>query len=371
MAARPSTLHPAAPTATRGAAAPASPRVRDFSTPGASYSVEWDVRTIYDFLFSLTGEAGATDDLPEADRTWLRAARAGLPEADRAETDAMFASEMGIYVASFAVGRPDLTSIDAFVDALDALPIDEFLTTVLCDLERDAELGSLVKAATAGDRDALEALRAAMPDHKAGFQALLTEPASAHRRIVRVLRVWSAVFAEIEPRIRSIIGRDHALRAGDRGALTPSDLIERTTGGIRWLPEVGIRRVILAPSYFSRPYNFLLAGDDWRFFGYPVADEALEAEDRLAPPPAVLRLHRALGDETRLRILKLLAGQDLYLTEIAQHLDLSKPTIKHHLAQLRAAGLVTVVESGAVIYYSLRRDRIDGASRELAGFLLP
>ena len=130
-------------------------------------------------------------------------------------------------------------------------------------------------------------------------------------------------------------------------------------------PEVSIRRVILAPTYFSRPYNILLAGPDWRFFAYPVADDALEAEDRLAPPPAVVRLHRALGDETRLRILKLLAGQDLYLTEIAQQLDLSKPTIKHHLALLRAAGLVTVVEAGTVIYYSLRRDRIEAASADL------
>ena len=93
--------------------------------------------------------------------------------------------------------------------------------------------------------------------------------------------------------------------------------------------------------------------------------------DAFAPPPAVVRLHRALGDETRLRILKLLAGKDLYLTEIAQQLDLSKPTIKHHLALLRAAGLVTVVEAGNVVYYSLRRDRIEGASTDLARFLVP
>ena len=161
------------------------------------------------------------------------------------------------------------------------------------------------------------------------------------------------------------------MRATERGAYKAAELIEHTTGGIRWLPEVGVRRVILAPTYFSRPYNILLAGPDWRFFAYPVADDALEAEDRLAPPQAVVRLHRALGDETRLRILKLLAAQDLYLTEIAQQLELSKPTIKHHLAQLRAAGLVTVIEAGTVIYYSLRKDRIESASTELARFLIP
>jgi DNA-binding transcriptional ArsR family regulator len=71
-----------------------------------------------------------------------------------------------------------------------------------------------------------------------------------------------------------------------------------------------------------------------------------------------------------MRILKLLAGRDLYLTEIAQQLELSKPTIKHHLALLRAAGLVTITESGAVINYSLRRGRLDDASVELKRFLL-
>ena len=105
-------------------------------------------------------------------------------------------------------------------------------------------------------------------------------------------------------------------------------------------------------------------------FGYPIADAALDAADPLAPPPAVVRLHRALGDETRLRILRLLRDRDLYLTEIAQQLDLSKPTIKHHLALLRAAGLVTVTEAGSVIYYSLRPTRLDDASGEIKRFLL-
>ena len=55
-----------------------------------------------------------------------------------------------------------------------------------------------------------------------------------------------------------------ATLAGDRATLGPFDLIEQTTGGIRWLSEPGVRRVILAPSYFARPYNFLLGSADWR-----------------------------------------------------------------------------------------------------------
>lgn len=371
MAARPTSIRtPPTPRGPRPAA-PRGPQVRDFASPSAGFVVEWDVRSVYDFLFSVGGEEPRVADLSEEDGTWLVGARTRLQEAVGEDAQTMFGAEMGIYVAALAVERPDLTSIESFVAELDRIPTDELLRAVLCDLGRDPGLGDLVTRATRGDTAALKAHREAMPEHRSAIQLLLGDPADTHRRIAVVLRAWAGIFGEVEPHVRTILERDHALRAADRGAYRGSDLIERTTGGIRWLPEVGIRRVILAPSYFSRPYNYLLAGTDWRFFGYPVSDEALEPEDRLAPPAAVIRLHRALGDETRLRILKLLAGHDLYLTEIAQQLDLSKPTIKHHLAQLRAAGLVTVAEAGSVIYYTLRRDRLETASSELAAFLIP
>lgn len=369
MAARPATRHPAAPVATRPAA-PATPRVRDFSGQATSYAIAWDVRSVYDFLFSLNEDDDFPHDLLEADRAWRDDARAALLAA-MPEDAPLIGSEVAIMVAAVAVEHPEVATVDAFLDVLESTPTPELLSLIMCDLVRDADIGATVSRAIDGDREARVALDELLPEHKTGFRAILDDPEGTHRRLARILRAWAEHFAPVEPRIRAVIERDHALRSVDRGAFGGSELIERTTGGIRWLPEVGIKRIILAPTYFSRPYNILLAGDDWRFFGYPVGDDALEADDRLAPPAAVVRLHRALGDETRLRILKLLASQDLYLTEIAQQLDLSKPTIKHHLAQLRSAGLVTVVEAGTVIYYSLRRDRIEAASRELAGFLVP
>ena len=371
MSARPTTRRAPAVAAARRPEAPSGPPVRDFASPAAGYTIEWDVRPVYDFLFSLAKDDDSPEDLPEADRTWLTEAREAMASEFADPADAAFAQAMAVHVAAVAVERPELRTVAEFLDAIDTIRTSDLVRSILSDFARDPDLGELVQRASTGDQEALAALREAMPEHKAGFPALLADPERGHRRIVRILRAWALSFAAIEPRIAAIIERDHALRAVQRGALNTSDLIERTTGGIRWLPEVGIRRVVLAPSYFSRPYNFLLAGDDWRFFGYPVADDALEPDDRLSPPPGVVRLHRALGDETRLRILKLLAGKDLYLTEIAQQLDLSKPTIKHHLALLRAAGLVTVVEAGNVVYYSLRRDRIEAASTDLARFLVP
>ena len=371
MAARPSTRR----TTTAGSAptrapAPTSP-VRDFGASASGFRIEWDVRPTYDFLFSLSEDAGTTDDLPAADRTWLTEARASMPAAIRERIVHLYETEMAIHAASFAVSRPDLKTTDQFVAAFDEAELPELLAAMLSDYLRGPETEDLVARTIAGDPTAIAAVLEAFPDHKAGLKALLDDPVSAHRELSEILHAWATAFRPIEARVTAILERDHALRAPDRASLNPTALIETTTNGIRWLPEVGIRRVILAPSYFSRPYNYLLTGNDWRFFGYPVSDEALDADDRLAPPPAVVRLHRALGDETRLRILKLLSSRDLYLTEIAQQLDLSKPTIKHHLAILRSAGLVTIVEAGTVLYYSLRRGRIDDASTELGRFLNP
>ena len=67
MAARPAVRRPAG----RPADAPTRPVVRDLTRGGVSYRIDWDVRTAFDFVFSLSGDAGSTEDLPAADRQWL------------------------------------------------------------------------------------------------------------------------------------------------------------------------------------------------------------------------------------------------------------------------------------------------------------
>jgi DNA-binding transcriptional ArsR family regulator len=367
MAARPSTKDPA-PTDSDRASTPARPSVRDFAG-GSSFEVEWDVRPVFDFMFSLSSEAGGTDDLPADDRRWLADARAALPPDIRAEIKSFNETEVAIHVASYAVEHVELATVDELLAGIESASTADLMLAMLGDFEIGPDSEAVARAAIDGDHGALERLVVGAGEHGKAIRTVLADAPETHRRLLAVLRAWAVPFKKIEGRIATIGRRDFALRDADRLTMDKLDLIERTTGGVRWLPTAGISRVVLGPSYFSRPYNFLLGGDGWRFFGYPVADEALDIVDPLAPPPSVVRLHRALGDPTRMRILKLLAGRDLYLTEIAKHLELSKPTIKHHLVQLRAAGLVTITESGAVFYYSLRRDRLDDASADLKRFL--
>jgi DNA-binding transcriptional ArsR family regulator len=369
MAARPATRSSARDSATAPSA-----RVRDMRAPSAGPAVEWDVRTAYDFVFALSDDAGATDDLPSADRAWLAEAKADL-KSQVGEATELYGKEFCVVLAGLAVDRPEVTDAASLVALLRRVPDDTVVRLILGEDLRDPERGETAERAMSGDAEAILTMLDHLEGHgddraKGMAVSLYRDPRSLIDPAIAVLTAWLPSFQAIEARVGAMIRQDWESRAGDRAALDPLALIERTTGGIRWLSEPGVRRVILAPSYFARPYNFLLGSEDWRLFGYPISDASIDAADPFAPPPSVIRLHRALGDETRLRILRLLRDRDLYLTEIAQELDLSKPTIKHHLALLRAAGLVTITEAGSVIYYSLRPTRLDDGSDEIKRFLL-
>jgi len=62
---------------------------------------------------------------------------------------------------------------------------------------------------------------------------------------------------------------------------------------------------------------------------------------------------RALGDPTRRHILRMLAQRDMPAGEIAAAFDISKPSVSHHLAALKQAGLVRDERRGQQIIYSL------------------
>ncbi|HEY8829857.1 MAG TPA: metalloregulator ArsR/SmtB family transcription factor [Candidatus Limnocylindria bacterium] len=68
--------------------------------------------------------------------------------------------------------------------------------------------------------------------------------------------------------------------------------------------------------------------------------------------------YRALGDDTRLRVLQLLATEGEHtVTELALRLRLSQPLLSWHLRRLRRAGVVKTVRVGREVRCSFDRDR--------------
>ena len=66
---------------------------------------------------------------------------------------------------------------------------------------------------------------------------------------------------------------------------------------------------------------------------------------------------RALGDETRLAIVRVLSrAPEVCVCHITEGFPLGQPTISHHLKVLREAGLVDFRKRGLWAYYYLRDD---------------
>jgi DNA-binding transcriptional ArsR family regulator len=68
---------------------------------------------------------------------------------------------------------------------------------------------------------------------------------------------------------------------------------------------------------------------------------------------------KALNDPTRRAILELLRKGDRTAGEIAQHFNISKPSISHHLDLLKQAGMVSAVREGQFQRYSLNTTVVD------------
>lgn len=73
----------------------------------------------------------------------------------------------------------------------------------------------------------------------------------------------------------------------------------------------------------------------------------------------MLNLLKALGDENRLTTIRLLNEGEKNVSELAELLGISEPTVSHHLSKLRAAGLVNLRTAGNQRIYRLNPSRLN------------
>ena len=76
-------------------------------------------------------------------------------------------------------------------------------------------------------------------------------------------------------------------------------------------------------------------------------------------------LFKAISDEKRLKIVKMLSLGSLCACRILEHFNFSQPALSQHMKILLKCGLVTGEREGNWMHYSVNRDKID----ELIGVL--
>jgi hypothetical protein len=79
----------------------------------------------------------------------------------------------------------------------------------------------------------------------------------------------------------------------------------------------------------------------------------------------LLAFFKVMANESRLRIVGLLASRERSVQELAELLELKEPTVSHHLAALKALGLVSARPEGVTHWHALKLETLTALNRGL------
>ena len=79
----------------------------------------------------------------------------------------------------------------------------------------------------------------------------------------------------------------------------------------------------------------------------------------------LLNFFKALANESRLKIVGILANRECSVGDLADLLDLREPTVSHHLAKLKELGLVRMHTEGNVHVYWLNEDALIKMNKDI------
>ncbi|MCJ7841065.1 ArsR family transcriptional regulator [Lederbergia sp. NSJ-179] len=184
--------------------------------------------------------------------------------------------------------------------------------------------------------------------------------------LIEVMAGWyeSVIIPDLEETER-ILHTDYESKNQMKEKMSPEELVQWATGGVNYLPEPSVHRVLLIPQYVYRPWNIESDLEETKVFYYPVANDSLSPNDKYMPNNSLVQKHKALGDEVRLRIVKLLSESDRSLQNLTEQLHMGKTTIHHHLKILRGSKIVEM--NG--LKYSLKANVLGLLFKELDQYI--
>lgn len=86
---------------------------------------------------------------------------------------------------------------------------------------------------------------------------------------------------------------------------------------------------------------------------------------------SVATIFKALGDENRIRILKLLRSGEKCACKLLEELNISQPTLSHHMKILCDAGIVNGRKEGKWMHYSICCEGVQNIRTLLQELLSP
>lgn len=245
---------------------------------------------------------------------------------------------------------------------------DRELHAVLVGVRRtrltDQVPAATVRAAVGGDRQAWREVRRALssPGLLLDVAPWLQRSTSRQVRelLVRTVESWPDVGDARAD--RAALARARSIRR-DEGA---ESLLRRVTAGIQYgAGDLG--RVLLVSCGLVEPILIWVDDAERTIIVHPPLGDTGLAD----AASVLLSAGSGVGDETRMQLLRELRSGPRTLVDLCGALDRPRTTLLHHLALLRAVGLVTLtVSAGEPNVYRIDSDGFGTLARAAKGFLL-
>ena len=319
---------------------------------------------------------------------WVYATNAALPAKLKADMELVLAllKKSNLLHERTVVLAPDdpaQRDFGAFLDRLDSFGVDGFRKILRSGLtgwfdHLQASSSQEISFPSLEEPEGLRTFLGTMPfPEECQNEAirLIRDPAQLKTRYLSVLtRFWEAFYAEEYARCLPVMERSVDFHRRQKYTGDFSTLFTAVTG--RLLPEERrsyeeVEEVVFIPSCHIGPYvsTYLVRDEratlvliyNCRSTGMPVEKRAA-ATKKLFPPL------KALADETRLQILSLLDGQELYAQQIAKHLGITHPAVSRHLQLMVTADVLTVRKEGGMKYYCVNEKTLAALGSELGVF---
>jgi len=319
---------------------------------------------------------------------WVYATHAALPADLKAEIEVvlLLLEKAGFFFRTLGQAPSDDPvhhSFSAFFAWIDALSADEFRGSVEAMLEAVATYlreheGLEVSPPSLDDVDGLRAFlgQKFAEEHLDRIVQLMRDPAELKARtIATITRFWEQYYREEYERALPLMQRSVTYHQQQNYTGDFPTVFTAVTG--RLLPDAYAdeaemtERAVFMPSCHIGPYvafqclegpeRVLLMTYNCRPTGVPEGEQLPAIQD-LFPPL------KALADETRLQILSMLSGRELYAQQIVDRLDISQSAVSRHLQLMVAGGVLVVRKEDGMKFLSVNEETLAALADRLRSF---
>lgn len=282
-----------------------------------------------------------------------------------------------INLLGFAHAKTDQPTAAAVVRALREGDAREILLTMLGYYRRAYRLATppdVIRDAADGDKAAIREFQRSSYPHVGHWQTTLRnllgrDPGDVRDELVGALEAWHAQgFAELEAGIAEAQQADADRVAHLAATRDLDDVLAQLVPGITFARELGQSLAVLTPSTIVRPGWAMTDFGQALVIAYPAEPTRVSPSE---PPPRLVLIAKALGDEIRVRALRELRAGPMSGSELARRLGVPRTSLQHHLGILVNAGLARLATDDARWgQLELRPDAIDELAGLASGWIL-